>query len=71
MTNEEMKKAMREYNKERYHSNPKRVFMTTIRSHQKILEHLGFTVIPPDASTLDSAVDYYLEHREKRPRKYE
>lgn len=58
----------KEYNKLRYHSDPKRTFMTAIRSHQKILKQLGFTVIPPDDKTLSHAVDTYLENRPRRQR---
>lgn len=60
--------TLNEYYKLRYHSDPKRTFMTTIRSHQKILKQLGFTVIPPDTQTLNHAVDAYLENRQRRPR---
>lgn len=60
--------TIHEYYKLRYHSKPKHNFLTTIKSWQKILSQLGFAITAPDASTLDSAVDYYLEHREKRPR---
>ena len=58
----------KEYNKLRYHSNPKKTFMTTIRSYQKILKQLSFIVIPPDEQTLNRVVDVYLENRQSRSR---
>ena len=58
----------KEYNKLRYHSNPKKTFMTTIRSYKKILTSLGFVVVDPDTETLEKAVDSYLEARPQRQR---
>lgn len=66
---EEMKRGIREYNRQRYRSNPKHTFMVEIRSHKKKLEALGFTVIPPDEQTLDQAIETYLQNRKSKTRR--
>lgn len=58
----------KEYNKLRYHSNPKKTFMTTIRSYKKILSSLGFVIVEPDEEALEKAVVLYLESRPQRQR---
>lgn len=60
--------TVREYNQLRYKSNPKKNFLTTIKSYKNILTALGFVITDPDKETLDKAIDDYLEKRTKRYR---
>lgn len=60
--------TVREYNRLRYRSNPRKSFMASIRSYKNILTTLGFTIIDPDKETLDKNIDEYLEARPCRQR---
>lgn len=60
--------ALREYNRQRYHSDPRRVFECNIRSYAKILRALGCVVTFPPEDELNKAIDNYLENRAKRKR---
>lgn len=59
---------IKEYNRLRYRSNPRRNFENDIRSYVKKLQLLGYTVTPPSAEQLDAAIDSYLENRPRRER---
>lgn len=57
-----------EYNRIRYRSKYKKNFMTTVKSYERILSALGFTIVRPDETALDTAVDAYLAARPRRER---
>lgn len=57
-----------EYNRIRYRTRYKRNFLVSIKSYEKILSSLGFTVVRPDDAALDTAVDAYLAARPRRER---
>lgn len=59
---------IKEYNRLRYRSNPRRNFENDLRSYVKKLQTLGYTVTPPPAEQLDAAIDAYLESRPRRDR---
>lgn len=59
---------IKEYNRLRYRSNPRRNFENDLRSYVKKLQKLGYTVTPPPAEQLDAAIDAYLESRPRRDR---
>ena len=59
---------IKEYNRLRYRSNPRRNFENDLRSYVKKLQTLGYTVTPPPADQLDAAIDNYLANRPRRER---
>lgn len=59
---------IKDYNRLRYRSNPRRNFENDIRSYVKKLQTLGYTVTPPSAEQLDAAINAYLENRPRRER---
>ena len=59
---------IKDYNRLRYRSNPRRNFENDIRTYVKKLQMLGYNVTPPSAEQLDAAIDAYLENRPRRER---
>ena len=59
---------IKEYNRLRYRSTPRRNFENDLRSFVKKLQTLGYTVTPPPADQLDAAIDNYLANRPRRER---
>lgn len=59
---------IKEYNRLRYRSNPRRTFEHDLRSYVKKLQTLGYTITPPPAEQLDAAIDNYLANRPRRER---
>ena len=60
--------ALKEYNRQRYRSTPRRNFENDLRSYVKKLQTLGYTVTPPPADQLDAAIYNFLKNRETRKR---
>ena len=60
--------ALKEYNRQRYHSDPRRTFEYDIRSYAKKLRALGCVVTFPPEDELNKAIDNYLENRATRKR---
>lgn len=59
---------IKEYNRLRYRSTPRRNFENDIRSYVKKLQTLGYTVTPPPDDQLDAAIENYLANRPRRER---
>lgn len=58
--------TLKEYNKLRYRSNPRRTFEHEIRSNAKKLRSLGCIVTFPPEDELNAAIDNYLANRTRR-----
>lgn len=60
--------ALKEYNRQRYHSDPRHTFEREVRSYAKKLRALGCVVTFPPDDELNAAIDNYLANRTKRKR---
>ena len=59
---------IKEYNRIRNGKDPRKSFITHLRSHARILERCGYTVMPPAPATLEEKVTEYLASRPSRER---